>query len=46
MFKRGIFMLCVLWAGACLAEPGYLPKPPTFDINTDPESTLDDYPRL
>ncbi len=44
MFKRGIFMLCVLWMGASLADPGYLPKPPTFGTYTDPESALDDYP--
>lgn len=34
----------LLWTAVSIAEPGYLPRPPLFDTDTDPEKALQDYP--
>lgn len=44
MNRIAVLFCAVLWASASGAEPGDLPKPPSFDTDTDPEQVLQDYP--
>ena len=43
--NRIVVLFCAgLWASASGADSGYLPKPPSFDTDTDPEQALQAYP--
>lgn len=44
MHRIWIVVCGLLWTAVSVAEPGYLPKPPRFDTDTDPETALQAYP--
>jgi hypothetical protein len=44
MIRIWIVFCTLLWATASGADPVYLPEPPFFDTDTDPETVLLDYP--
>lgn len=44
MNRIWIVFCALLWTVVSTAEPGYLPEPPLFDADTDPEKALQDYP--
>lgn len=44
MNRIWIVFCALLWTAVSVAEPGYLPEPPFFDADTDPETVLQDYP--
>lgn len=44
MNRIWIVFSALLWTVVSAAEPGSLPKPPMFKVNTNPESALDNYP--